>query len=320
MSKLLWSVTIPSYNGREFIEETLRSVLAQDPGPDKMEIVVVDNCSTDDTAQIVQRVGQGRIKLVVNEKNLGAYGNFNKCVEVAEGELVHMLHADDLVKPGFYEKFEQLFNANSDVNIISCRADVIDAVGNVMYQNNAIQSLLSPSNDISELLYTNPIFCPTVVVRKKAYDKLGGFDTRFVYTGDWEMWARIIYNLKGLSIEDVLAKYRWHVQNDSFKSMATGANVFDHERLFNKFLEQGYTIDKSKIAAVLKKIAGENYAFNSSAGNSAAAANMLTFYKRYASASDEAILVSKARLKKMFKYIRPMMPSAVIRVIKSLLK
>jgi hypothetical protein len=114
-----WSVTIPTYNCADLLERTLASVLAQDPGADAMEIVVVDDCSTrDDPAAIAAAVGHGRVAFRRNPQNLGPTATFNACVGRARGRWVHLLHGDDMVLPGFYAECDRIVDAHPDVVMI----------------------------------------------------------------------------------------------------------------------------------------------------------------------------------------------------------
>src|SRR5882762_9895331 len=98
----LWSVLIPTYNCIEWLRQTLEGVLVQDPGPEKMQIEVVDDYSTDgDVGALVQEIGKGRIGFFRQEKNRGSLRNFETCLNRSKGYLVHLLHGDDLVLKGF---------------------------------------------------------------------------------------------------------------------------------------------------------------------------------------------------------------------------
>lgn len=279
----LWSVTIPSYNAAAYIAETLESVISEGIDKDKMEIVVVDNCSTDNTAEIVEKVGKGRVRLVTNEKNVGPIGNFNKCIEAAKGDLVHMLHADDLIKKGFYTRFETLFNHYSEVNLICCNSELIDGEGVIIRSYAPMSTLDNPSNDVSEMIYGNPMLAPAIVVRKAAYDKLGGFDTSLTYVGDWDMWTRVVFNLKGLFIQDTLAQYRVHNHSDTAVKYATGVSILEYEKIFNKFTAIGLPIKPEKAHARLRSLATEYYKFYYYSNNDVGAQNMLSLYKRHSS-------------------------------------
>src|SRR5437867_9825370 len=87
-SRPFWSVMIPTYNPRaDYLEQTLRSVLEQDPGPEQMQIEVIDDGSTDDlAAQTVRRVGGGRVSFHAEPQNLGLANAWNRCIERARGQ------------------------------------------------------------------------------------------------------------------------------------------------------------------------------------------------------------------------------------------
>src|SRR5688572_5713153 len=90
----LVSVCIPTYNYAHLIADAIESVLRQTERD--LELVVIDDCSTDDTEQVAARYADDpRFRFVRNPCNLGLFGNFNRCFELAEGEFVKVLCADD---------------------------------------------------------------------------------------------------------------------------------------------------------------------------------------------------------------------------------
>jgi len=89
---------IPTFNCADYLRITLQSLLDQVPGPDEMQIEVVDDCSTkDDPEAVVQELGRGRVQFFRQPRNVGAIENFNTCVRRSRGHYVHLLHGDDLV-------------------------------------------------------------------------------------------------------------------------------------------------------------------------------------------------------------------------------
>src|SRR3982751_5821087 len=94
------TTTIPVRNGQEFILQTLESLCRQTRRPDR--VVVLDNRSTDATPKIVREFKGLPIEFLLNEKDLGTVGNFNRCLDFApETDFLHILHADDYVSPRF---------------------------------------------------------------------------------------------------------------------------------------------------------------------------------------------------------------------------
>src|SRR5947208_3689932 len=117
-----WSVMIPTYNPRaDYLEEMLNSVLQQDPGPEQMQIEVVDDCSNDNTAsEVTRRLGAGRVTFHAESRNRGLASNWNRCIERARGHWVHILHQDDIVLPGFYDLLRKGAEC-SEAGAIFCR-------------------------------------------------------------------------------------------------------------------------------------------------------------------------------------------------------
>src|SRR5438552_3085804 len=89
------SVVLPAYNGAEFIEDAIRSVLSQ--SFEDFELIVRDDQSTDGTRKIIDSFMDKRVISIENETNLGLFGNFNACLSVVSGEFIHLFSQDDLM-------------------------------------------------------------------------------------------------------------------------------------------------------------------------------------------------------------------------------
>ena len=124
-----WSVAIPTFRPGPHLVESLRSVLAQDPGPETMQIAVVDDGSGDGVARrIVEEIAPGRIELVEAARNRGLAGAWNACIEHSRGRWVHVLHQDDAVQPDFYERLAHA-DDRSDAGAAFCRHVSMDGDG-----------------------------------------------------------------------------------------------------------------------------------------------------------------------------------------------
>ncbi len=225
----LWSVMIPAFNCANFLRQTLSSVLAQDPGPELMHIEVVDDCSTrDDPEAVVRELGKGRVEFHRNPKNTGCCTlNFNICINRSRGQLVHILHGDDLVLPGFYARIEREAAGNTDCAAFFARAFSIEADGTLEALSPRLQPLERPSREAGELLYYNWILTPGVVVRRSFYERTGGYLPELVHVADWEMWLRAIREGSAMSINAPLASYRNFPGNDTARLARTAENLRD---------------------------------------------------------------------------------------------
>ena len=128
------SVCIPSYNGAEYIERTLRSVLAQTFAD--FELIVCDDGSTDDTVSRVQRMDDARIRVVTPDARAGAAGNFQRAVSLARGEYVKLLCQDDLLYPDCLDTQVAALRAGADrgVVLVACQRDIVDDDDRVIYR------------------------------------------------------------------------------------------------------------------------------------------------------------------------------------------
>ena len=231
-SRPLWSVMIPAYNCAQYLRPCLESVLAQDPGPDRMEIEVVDDCSTeDDPESVVTEIGQGRVKFHRKSRNEGVTANFNTCVQRSSGELVHILHGDDFVLPGFYRTIEKLAERHPAVSFFHTRALVVDEAGRTEGESPPIENLESPGSDVAPFYYSNPFRTAGVVIRRAFYEQYGGFNPKFVHVADWEMWVRAVFLGTGVCSNETLAIYRSFAGNDTARLVRTGTNLIDCLRL-----------------------------------------------------------------------------------------
>ena len=102
MTDNLVSIIMPSYNTGRYIAESIRSVLAQTYT--LWELIIVDDCSTDDTHEVVKTFNDSRIRFIKNEKNCGAALTRNRAIREANGEWIAFLDSDDLWAPDKLEK------------------------------------------------------------------------------------------------------------------------------------------------------------------------------------------------------------------------
>lgn len=236
-----WSVMIPAYNSSPYLARAIESVLAQDLGAARMQIEVVDNCSTkDDPAALVRHIGRGRVQFTKNSRNLGMVGNFNKCIQRSRGHLVHILHGDDFVLDEYYEEVEKCAVRFPDAALIASRVffcdehDVIDFVsGRVLTHEN------KPSTNLTQFWLHNPLQCAGVAVRRSFYETYGGFRQELTYAPDWEMWIRAVSRGSGIVLPHVLAAYRAFNGNQTQLLKRTAANLVDLER-FSALISSSY--------------------------------------------------------------------------------
>lgn len=252
----LWSVMIPCYNCTKYLRQAIESVLIQDPGPDKMQIEVIDDCSTDaDVKALVAEVGKGRVGYFRQEQNRGSLRNFETCIKRSIGHRVHILHGDDLIKPGYYEEIEKLFSNYPDAAAAFTGYNYIDQDGNRLYDNDKLSEEPGPVKDwLSEIAQSQKIQSPSIVVKRSVYEELGSFYA-IHYGEDWVMWVRISSKYQIVHSPALLAKYRIHNSNITSRYFLSGQSLKDIGIAIG--IIQDYLPDDKK--AKLKNLALRNY-------------------------------------------------------------
>jgi glycosyltransferase involved in cell wall biosynthesis len=228
---------IPVYNGAQYLPDALLSVLIQSLPEENMQIEVVDDASTDaDVKEIVERIGKGRIKYYRQEVNVGSLRNFETCLNRSKGEIVHLLHGDDRVRPGFYKKISGLFAQYPEVGAAFCRYNYIDEKGAEklkhpaeMAEDGILENWLLRIAEACSIQYVS------IAVKREVYERLGSF-YGLIYGEDWEMWVRIARIYQVAYTPEILADYRSH------DSSITG----------NKFLNGGVLKDMKQVIELIR--------------------------------------------------------------------
>jgi glycosyltransferase involved in cell wall biosynthesis len=221
-----WSVVVPAYNCAHFLAEALGQVVAQLGHRHDVEIIVLDDASTDDPEAVVRAVGRGRVRYERNPRNLGAIATFNRCIDLAQGELVHMLHGDDIVLAGFYRAMEAAFGTGSAALSAMCRTVDIDDAGARCHESRRYRDGTGVwEGAFDAFVVSNRVRTPGIVVRRAAYEQVGGFRADLPHAADWEMWTRLAAAGPVVFVDEILAGYRKHGESDSSQRMRTGINI-----------------------------------------------------------------------------------------------
>jgi glycosyltransferase involved in cell wall biosynthesis len=230
----LWSVMIPVYNCYSTLSETIASVLMQDPGEDKMQIEVIDDGSTDgDVKELVEQLGKGRIEYFKKVHNEGSLANFETCINRARGKLVHLLHGDDRLRNGYYQRVGDLFEKYPHIGAAFCRFATIDDKGKVMWNHSKeMEKDGILYNWLYKIASRQRLQYCTITVKREVYEKLGGF-YGVTFGEDWEMWVRIAAHFDVAYTPEILAEYRVHTNSISYRSYMDAKHVKEMQWVIN---------------------------------------------------------------------------------------
>ena len=201
------SLIMSVYNGEDYLRDAIESVLNQTFRD--FELIVINDCSTDSTGEILNRFAQldERIKVHTNEVNLRLPLSLNKAIALAQGKYIARMDADDICLPERLEKQYEFMENNPKVALSSCRFMTLK---NGVISSGGCGGKSDKESIKALLLVTNPILHPGIIAKADAIRNLG-YDKNFTCTEDMELWTRFV--MAGYDIEimpEYLMIYRLH--------------------------------------------------------------------------------------------------------------
>jgi glycosyltransferase involved in cell wall biosynthesis len=200
----LVSVVIATYNMATFLPASVRSVLAQTYAP--LEAIVVDDGSTDDTAEVVRPFLDDPRVRYVHQPNGGQRAAKNAGIRAARGEYVAFNDADDLWYPHKLQKQIPLFDADGRVGMVYAERDLIDERGNPAVGRKIAR--FRGANLYRQLLLNNFVPFSTCVISRHCFERLGIFDDRMERSIDYELWLRYSLHYEFDYVNEPLAAHR----------------------------------------------------------------------------------------------------------------
>jgi GT2 family glycosyltransferase len=200
------SITIvtASLNSERTIAETLRSVSEQDYDGE-LEHVVVDGGSSDGTVAIVRQAGLR----FVSEPDRGLTHALNKGIALARGEIVGSLNADDTYLPGALQRVGKAFAAHPQVEWVTGRCVIVDEHGaEIRRAVTRYKDTFLRRHSFSLHLVHNYVSAPSTFARRAALVDVGGYDERFRYSADYDMWLKLGRRGDPLVLDVALATFR----------------------------------------------------------------------------------------------------------------
>jgi glycosyltransferase involved in cell wall biosynthesis len=232
------TTTMPVHNAQEFLGQALESLVRQIRRPDR--VVVIDNCSTDATPQIVQNFKRFPLEYVRNPRDLGPFGNFNRCLDyAAETDYLQILHADDLITPRFYEVMTPLLEDCDGRGMAWCLDERIDEQGQRLSVSGKPDGKIAVLDKDTFLRRKaelgNQAFCATLLKtnRQPVPER---FPEEMLIVGDAVYWAKYgVHCQKIVTVNLPLAQYRWHNSNETIlRSTNIGGLIVDEWRVMQQ--------------------------------------------------------------------------------------
>jgi len=293
----------------------MHSALAQDA--QSLEILIVDNCSTDSTWDVATSFDDPRLRCVKNESNLGIIGNFNRCLELCNGEYIRILCSDDQLAPGTIKREVALLDAHPEVALLCSPS--IERLPNgrsrILQGCYLAEGIYEGRTAIANLLWlyalsqANPLNLPSaILMRARAVRQAGFFDGSFVCASDLEYWFRLLsHGDLGISLEPA-CEVSLHPHSESSRLWESGTAMKD---LFELARRCRLQLDEHGLSkAISRHFAGTCYLHMVKAillGRPRAARNFFNIPRRHGANSALAI---PALLRSLLRRALPRVPGA----------
>ncbi len=200
------SVLMPVYNGEKYLTEAIPSILSQTFKD--FEFLIIDDGSTDKSAEIILSLKDPRIKYIANEKNMGLPYSLNRGLDLAKGKYIARMDADDIALPKRLQKQAGFMDTHPDIAVLGTWTRTFGGD-----RAESVHKYFAKDDDIrASLLFNTSLAHPTVMLRKSTLDAYQlQYDASYRYfEEDYDLWVRMSKKNQLANLPEVLLKYRLH--------------------------------------------------------------------------------------------------------------
>lgn len=197
------TVLMSVYNGEKYLQDAIDSILTQTYT--NFEFIIIDDASTDSTPNILKAQTDSRIRLIINEQNIGFTKCLNKGLSIATGEYIARMDADDISLSNRFATQLQFFYNHPEFALIGSSAHLIDEKSKIIGRERKKENFT-----FKDLLAHNQIIHGSTIIKKQFFDKVGGYNENIFYTEDLDLWLRLSKNYKVGNVPEILYQLRLH--------------------------------------------------------------------------------------------------------------
>lgn len=247
------SLCMPTYNYARYLKQAIESALCQTY--QDFELVVIDDCSTDRSREIIQEfaVADRRIVFHENESNLGMVANWNRCLRQARGKYVKFLFADDIFATrDALEKMVHVMDSDAALALVASARYILDEHTKIIELHSHYSELRSKAGTeiIKECLIDqqNKIGEPSVVMFRVKHAGRG-FNPQYKQLADLEMWFHLLEQGNFAFIEEPLVGFRRHPSQVTASCLAAGLDIYESFLLLRDYAIKPY-VDVSRAVRI----------------------------------------------------------------------
>jgi glycosyltransferase involved in cell wall biosynthesis len=243
----LVSICIPTYNTMRYLGEAVDSALGQEGL--ELEVVVCDDASTDGTEEYCRGIEDPRFRYISFADRGGQARNFNRCVDVARGSLLTILHADDRLLPGFVADRVGRLQRDHDLGFVFGAVERIDALGVRIGVDRRwpADRKLSRKELLEVFLLGSAVSPPSLMVRRDVALAVGPFRTDLTWGHDWQWAIRLALVSRAEYDAEPRACYRDHEGSGTAAELNAARNGAQERRILQESLERVCRFDASLV-------------------------------------------------------------------------
>lgn len=217
MNKSIVSVLMPVYKGESFVAMAIESVLGQTYP--HIELIIVNDGSPDNSAEIIKPYLADRRVKYIEQANAGVAAARNTALETATGGYIGLCDQDDEWLPHKAEKQVAYLEAHLEAGLVHGDVDYIDANGQPLPHEPYFPAAVY-GQCFARMYMGNPVMAVAAMFRRSVVDAVGGFDPIIKYADDYDLWLRIAAHHAIGYLDEPIARYRWHAENNSHHQIA----------------------------------------------------------------------------------------------------
>jgi len=208
------SFIVPCHRLGHLLADCVGSILSQNY--EDLEVLIMDDCSPDDTPQVAATLSDPRVRYIRNERNLGHLSNYNKGLSLARGEYLWLISADDrLRRPYVLSRFVMLMDARPDVGYVFCPVMKFagDRETELYGGHGATDVIISGHDFLRTLARGNSVPAPSGMARRSCYERISIFPLDLPFAGDWYLWSAFALFMNVAYLAEPMVSYRVHTGN-----------------------------------------------------------------------------------------------------------
>lgn len=208
------TVLMAVYNGAQTLQRAMDSILTQTFGD--FEFLIIDDCSTDDTVDLIMSRKDERIRLHRNDKNVGQTMSLNIGLAISNAKYIARMDVDDLSLPQRLEKQLRFINGHPEYAVVGTDCLVVDENNN---KRTVSRGCVSQEEIVLRMLYGSPINHVSVLMRKDAVNSVNGYKPEYVIGADFDLWSRLLRaGHKMTTIPEILMMYTFSDNSYSYRN------------------------------------------------------------------------------------------------------